>query len=278
MTAIEQELAKITEPCTEGIKITHPSNATHFIVNALDQLFFETVQSASGERESKSLNVLEQLLSLYRTAGQNFSSNVVTWNLHRFALSYFALAMTVPGLFEGGVEADAARFVDVCVRREIVLFQSFWSDLAEVVDGEVYGEVVRAVVMAALQDCRREGLLSPRVMATMSAIIAPLSNTPQSAAIILTGIKEETPQLTLDSIKETFLGTFFAISAVDSPTNFDAMKSVLPVGYEPPIALHVLLSAYDTVRGALQSLIENLHQNILLPLIRNNPHCGKHKA
>lgn len=233
------------------------------------------VQSAANERESKSLSVLEQLLSLYRSAGQNFASNLVTWNLHRFALSYAALCLTVPGLFEGGIEADPARFVEICVCRDVVLFPSFWSDLAGVVDGDVFGEIVRAVLIAALQDCRREGLLSPRVLATMSAIIAPLAGTPQSAAIIFTDIKQETPQLTIESVKETLLGTFFALAAVDSPANFEAIKSVLPVGYEPPISLHVLLSAYDTVRGALQVLIENLHQNILLPLIRNNPHCGK---
>lgn len=243
------------------------------VVNALDQLFFDVVAEAASERRAKSISVLQQLLSLYVAAAKQSNSSVVHWNLSRFALSYCGLVLTVPGLFEGGIEADGAHFVDLLVKGEFPVGQAFWLDLVSALDAEVLEEVVQLLLVAAGDECLSCGLLDARTIGVMNAVFAPLCHIPQIAAIILRSMASSAPS-NPDEARRTFLGRFFAVAAVDAPTNFEPIRTLLSPGYEPPIPLQTLLYAYDTVRAALQLFLQTLHENIMLPLIRNNKFYG----
>ena len=97
---IVKELNSISDFKTSGISqfamyFVMPKCLSFFsIVNSLDQLFFDVINGSAGNS-----SVLKKLLSLYRSAGPN-PSDVVTWNLRRFSLSYSALSLTVPELFD----------------------------------------------------------------------------------------------------------------------------------------------------------------------------------
>ena len=236
-------------------------------------MFFDVISAASSERQAKGFSALQQLLSLYQRAASKSNSSVLHWNLSRFVLSYCGLVLTVPGLFEGGIDSDAQHFIDLLVRQEIPIPQSFWSDLAGALDAEVLEEVLNAVIGAAAVDCKTGGLLDARTVVVMNAVFAPICQVPLLAAIILRAMSTASTSNPAEA-EQTFLGKFFAVAAVDAPGNFEPIRSLLPPGYEPPIALQTLLYAYDTVRAALQLYLQTLHENILLPLIRNNPHFG----
>ncbi len=246
----------------------------NFQVNALDQLFFDIVAGASEERQIKGFSVLQQLLSLYQQAASKSNSSALQWNLSRFALSYCGLVLTVPGLFEGGPDPDAQNLVNLLSGQEIAVPQSFWSDLVASLDAEVLEEVLYATIVAAAKECRSGGLLGGRTVVIMNSIFAPICQVPQLSAIILRSMNTNSASSPMEA-EETFLGMFFAIAAVDAPANFEPIRTLLPPGYEPPIALQSLLYAYDTVRAAIQLFLQTLHENILLPLIRSNQHFGK---
>ena len=234
------------------------------------------MQAAHGERESKQISPLEQLLSLYRAAGA-VPATCLNWNLSRFALSYCGLVLTVPGLFEGGVEASFEHFIQLILERKVQLFATFWSDWLTVVaeDSEMTENIVNSLAMTALAECKREGLLNPRSLAIVNSVLGPLCNVPTAAAVLIKSLNSNASLKTPSAANETFLGSFFCLSAIDAtPENFGPLRSLLPPGYTPPIPMQTLMAAYDTIRPAFHMLTQSLHESILLPLIRSNPHCG----
>lgn len=255
-------------------------------MNSLDQLFFEIV-NGNLKSASTSRSVLKILLSLYRSAGPS-PSNVITWNLKRFSLSYAALSLKVPELFEDEESSDggsnSSRFgelIEILISRKPNVYVTFYEDLAENLSSDmelfdsIFGGIFDSIIERILRGKHEEQLVSmttdlPNIILS---ILGPISRVPKVSEFLVqrsgyfSGEIESCTEVTRSSL----IGAILTGMSVDAPDNFDAMRALLPKDYGPPLPQHLLMAAYQSLRENLELLISSLQENFLVPLIKSSP-------
>ena len=259
------------------------------IVNSLDQLFFDIVNDVKNNYGTQGKSPLKKLLSLYRSAGPK-PSDLITWNLRRFSLAYSALSLTVPQLFEGN-ESDDVNLVfdellEIVLTRNPNVFATFFEDWAqnlfetddnfETFDA-VFGGICGAIVSKIQNETKSGGddklrLITTEIPNLIISVLGPMCRVPSIAEFLIKRsgyFKSEfcTPDEALNS---SLIGVLLKGIAVDAPDNFDAMRSLLPNGYGPPLPQQILFTAFQNLRDSTELILTRIQENILLPLIKGN--------
>lgn len=225
--------------------------------------------------------MLKKLLSLYRSAGPK-PSDVITWNLRRFSLAYSALALTVPELFEGCrmSENGFGELIDILLTRNPNVFSTFFEDLADNLAGDlesfdgVFGGICGAVI-ERISGAKGEDKLTEMtsdIPNLIMAVIGPMCRVPMIAEFLVkrSGCFSEVITGPQEVYSKSIVGAVCKGISVDAPDNFEAMRSLLPQGYGPPLPQQVLLAAFQSLRDSLELVTTSLQENVVLPLIKGN--------
>ena len=222
----------------------------------MDQLFFDIVNQGGG-----SCSPLKKLLSLYRSAGPK-PSDLITWNLRKFSLSYTALALTVPELFEGegGGEGEGKEFtelIEILLTRNPNVYSTFFEDFAENLSSDldtfdgVFGGICEAIIGRILKanDGSADKLteMTSDIPNLIVSILGPMCRVPKIAEFLVERSSYFPPTIAApqDSYAKSIVGAIWKGISVDAPDNFDAMRSLLPHGYAPPLPHPNLMAAFQ---------------------------------
>lgn len=247
-----------------------------FVVNSLDQLFFDIVK-----RTGSKTSTLKALLSLYRAAGPN-PNDLITWNLRRFSLSYAALSLTVPELFdELGNENSYSELIEVFLTRNPNLYASFFQDCHDILDSEAFEMLLSGMCGAVIRHMNdskgtdKLSLMTSDVPNIIISILGPMVQVREIVQFLVdkrTGFFQAEPAFTgpKEAEEKSLVGAIWSAIAVDAPDNFDALKALLPPDYAPPIPQNILLSAFQSLRDSSDLAFTSLHENFLLPIIKSD--------
>lgn len=252
------------------------------LVNSLDQLFFEAVN------ENISSSVLKKLLSLYRSAGPS-PSDLITWNLRRFSLAYSALSLTVPELFESGnnnnnetISSGFSELIEILLTRNPNVYATFFEDLAASLSDDlntfdaVFGGICGAICAKATEAKGEDKLpaMTTEIPNLILGVLGPMCRVPSISEFLTERsgfFSEEFPGGPAEVSKKSLCGAIWTGMAVDAPNNFEAMKSLLPKGYGPPLPQAILMTAFQSLRDSTEMVFSSLQDNFLLPLIKASP-------
>lgn len=255
-------------------------------MNSLDQLFFEIVNESKGSGSS----VLKKLLSLYRSAGPQ-PSDLITWNLRRFSLAYSALSLTVPELFEGeGHTANNTNntsdlsfdeLIEILLVRNPNVYATFFEDLSENLSGDpetfdsVFNGICCAIIGRALSSKGEDKLIkmTSEIPNLILSVLGPMCRVPKITEYLVerSGFFTETISEPIEASTKSIFGAIWTGMSVDAPGNFEAMRSLLPKGYGPPLPQPILMTAFQSLRDTSEMVSGSLQENVLLPLIKGNP-------
>ena len=238
-------------------------------------MFFEVVNESKGSGSS----VLKKLLSLYRSAGPN-PSDLITWNLRKFSLSYTALALTIPELFDGE-SGGFAELIEIILKRNPNIYATFYENLAEVLSSDeetfdaVFGGICGAVIENVLSAKGEDKLLAmtTEIPNLIISILAPMCRVSSISSFLVERSEYFAEQISSPSeaSRSSIVGALWTSMSVDAPDNFEAMRSLLPKGYGPPLPQQILSTACQSLRATIDLLLNNLQENFLLPLIKGHP-------
>ena len=237
-------------------------------------MFFEVVNEPSG-----SSSVLKKLLSLYRSAGPN-PSDLITWNLRRFSLAYAALSLTVPELFEGGDKGGYDELIEILLTRNPNVYATFFEDLAGNLADDVetfdalFSGICGAICAKATGAQGEDKLIAmtSEIPNLILGILGPMSRVPLITEFLINRsgyFSSEIPSAAAVS-KQSLCGAIWTGMAVDAPQNFEAMRSLLPKGYGPPLPQPVLMAAFQSLRDTTEMAWTSFQDNFLLPLIKSS--------
>lgn len=245
-------------------------------MNSLDQLFFEIVNDEGSGPSS----VLKKLLSLYRSAGPN-PSDLITCNLRRFSLAYSALSLTVPELFEGGdVRTDGfGELIEILLTRNPNIHATFFEDLASNLSDDqetfdsVFGGICEAICAKATAAKGEDKLMAmtTEIPNLILGVLGPMCHVSSIAEFLAERsgyFGAEFPGGPMEAVRKSLCGAIWSGMAVDAPGNFEAMQSLLPKGYGPPLPQPVLMAAFQSLRDSTEMVLNSLQDNFLLPLIK----------
>ena len=283
---IVKELNSISDFKTSGISqfamyFVMPKCLSFFsIVNSLDQLFFDVINGSAGNS-----SVLKKLLSLYRSAGPN-PSDVVTWNLRRFSLSYSALSLTVPELFDKSSDVSVSgsagylELIEILLKRNPNVYATFFEDFAENLKGDcetfdaVFGGICGAVIEKVLNgEEDKLTVMTSEIPNLIFSVLAPMCRVPVITEFLMerSGYFSNHLADPNEASRKSILGAIWSGIAVDAPGNFEAMQSLLPKDYGPPLSQPILMTAFQSLRNNLEIVSSNLQDNFVLPLIKSHP-------
>lgn len=249
------------------------------LVNSLDQLFFQIVNES--QRGTNSSTVLKKLLSLYRSAGPN-PSDTITWNLRRFSLAYCALSLTVPELFSNEQVDGFGELIEIILKRNPNVYSSFFQDLSDnlIEDLEtfdlVFGGLSEGICKLAIESKGDDKLntMTTTIPNVILGILGPMCRVPSICEFLIERSGYFSGEISggpLEASRKSLCGAIWSGMAVDAPGNFDAMKSLLPKGYAPPLPQPILMTAYQSLRDATEMALTSLQDNFILPLIKLSP-------
>lgn len=246
------------------------------LVNSLDQLFFEIVNQSKNSSSSP----LKKLLSLYRSAGPK-PSDLITWNLRRFSLAYSALALTVPELFEDySGNSGFGELIEILLTRNPNVYATFFEDLADNLSSDldtfdgVFGGICEGIIERILVAKGEEKLseMSSDIPNLIISVIGPMCRVPKIAEFLVerSGYFASSIASPQEVYTKSIVGAILKGMSIDAPDNFDAMRSLLPQGYAPPLPHQILMAAFQSLRGTLELVTTSLQENVLLPLIKGS--------
>lgn len=259
------------------------------IVNSLDQLFFEIVNDLKNNNGTKGKSPLKKLISLYRSAGPK-PSDLITWNLRRFSLAYSALSLTIPQLFEGNENENVNLLFDelleIVLTRNPNVFATFFEDWAQNLLGNddnfeifdaIFGGICGAIVSKIQIETKSGGddklkLITTEIPNLIISVLGPMCQVPSIAEFLIkrSGYFKSEFSTPDEALNSSLIGVLLKGIAVDAPDNFDAMRSLLPNGYGPPLPQQILLTAFQNLRDSTELILSRIQENILLPLIKGN--------
>lgn len=259
----------------------------------MDQLFFEIVND-SKSTGTKGKSPLKKLISLYRSAGPN-PTDLITWNLRRFSLAYSALCLTVPQLFEGTETEDTdensirlmfEELIEIILTRNPNIFSTFFEDWAQNLYGNgdnfetfdaVFGGICGAIIFKIKKGIKSEGddklrLITTEIPNLIISILGPMCNVSSIAEFLVERSGYFTNELNNpeEALTSSLIGSLLSGIAVDAPNNFQAMRSLLPTGYGPPLPQQILFTVFQNLRDSAELIATRIQENILLPLIKGN--------
>ena len=226
---------------------------------------------------------MKKLLSLYRSAGPN-PSDLLTWNLRRFSLSYSALSLTVPELFEGGEEEfDGFReLIEILLTRNPNVYVTFFEDLStnlredldtfDAVFGGICGAICEKATGAKGDD--KLMAMTSEIPNLILLVLGPMCRVPLISEFLIHRSDCFSSSISggpTEASRKSLCGALWTGMAVDAPDNFEAMKSLLPKDYGPPLPQPVLLAAFQSLRDSSEMVSRSLQENVLLPLIKASP-------
>lgn len=234
-------------------------------------MFFELVN------QSETSTILKKLLSLYRSAGPK-PNDLITWNLRRFSLSYTALALTVPVLFEGTGDNGFEELIEILLTRNPNVYATFFEDLSENLSNDldtfdgVFGGICEAMIGRILRAKGEDKIteMTSDIPNLIISVLGPMCRVPRIAEFLVerSGYFAQDIASPQEAYNKSIVGAIWKGMSIDAPDNFDAMRSLLPQGYTPPLPHQLLLAAFQSLRDTLELVTSNLQENVLLPLIK----------
>ena len=197
-------------------------------------------------------------------------------------MAYAALSLTVPELFEGQASENGFwELVEILLKRNPNVYSTFFEDLTENLaedlesfDG-VFRGICEAIVERILGANGEEDKLTEMTSEIPNLIISvlgPMCRVPKIAEFLVerSGFFASEISNPQEAFSKSIVGAIWKGISVDAPDNFEAMKSLLPQGYGPPLPHQILLAAFQSLRGTLELVTASLQENVLLPLIKGN--------
>lgn len=250
----------------------------------MDQLLFEIVNGSKRTGNSSS-SVLKKLLSLYRAAGPQ-PSDLITWNLRRFSLAYSALNLTVPELFDEAEEPSGfnngfSELIEILLTRNPNVYATFFADLSDNLsqDVETFDAIFNGICLALIErvlSAKGEDKLmamTGEIPNLIISVLGPMCRVAKINEFLVerSGFFSGHISDPVEASTKSIVGAIWTGMSVDAPGNFEAMRSLLPKGYGPPLPQPILMTAFNSLRDTLELVSNSLQDNFLLPLIKGNP-------
>ena len=208
---------------------------------------------------------------------------MITWNLRRFSLAYSALSLTVPELFEGNGNHDGfAELIEILLSRNPNVYATFFEDLASNLSHDmdtfdaVFEGICGAVCSKAIGAKGQDKLMAmtTEIPNLILGVLGPMSRVPSISQFIVERsgfFSSEILGGPTEASRQSLCGAIWTGMAVDAPGNFEAMQSLLPKGYGPPLPQPILMTAFQSLRDTTEMTSASLQENFLVPLIKASP-------